>query len=38
MSSHDQHKVETVNVEELSGLDDQQKAYTIADPFETGSN
>ena len=38
MSSHDQHKGETVNVEELSGLDDQAQADSIADRFESVSN
>ena len=38
MSSHDQHKGETVNVEELSELDDQQQADRIADQFERVSS
>ena len=38
ISSHDQHKGETVNVEELSGLSDQQQADAIADRFENISN
>ena len=38
MSSHDQHKGETVNVEELSGLDDQKQADAIADRFESVAN
>ena len=38
MSSHDQHKGETVNVEELSGLTDQQQADKIADRFESTAN
>ena len=38
MSSHDQHKGEVVNVQELSGLSDQQQADTIADRFESVSN
>ena len=38
MSSHDQHKGETVTVEELAGLEDQQQADSIADQFESISN
>ena len=38
MSSHDQHKGETVIVEELSGLDDQKQANAIADRFESVAN
>ena len=38
MSSHDQLKGEVVNVEELSGMSDQQQAETIADRFESVAN
>ena len=38
MSSHDQHRSEIVNVEELSGIDDQKQADLIADKFETTAN
>ena len=34
MSSHDQHREETVNVEEIIGMDDQRQADVIADKFE----
>ena len=33
MLSHDQHKGETINVEELSGMTDQQQADKIADQY-----
>ena len=35
MSSHDQHREETVNVEEIIGMDDQRQADVIADKFES---
>ena len=38
ISSHDQHKGEIVNVEELSGLTDQQQADVIANQYENVAN
>ena len=38
ISSHDQHKEEIVNVEELMGMDDHHQAETIADKFANTAN
>ena len=38
LCSHNQQKSETVNVEELSGLTDQQQAEAIANKFENTAN
>ena len=38
LCSHDQQKSEVVNVEELSGLTDDQQAEAIANKFESTAN